>query len=178
MVMVMAFVGPGFGVTTARAASGDTPEAAMESAALTLVSPAFQHGRPIPVRFTADGENVSPELRLTGVPPEAASLALVMDDPDAPSGTWVHWVVWNIPAGVRVLEEGAVPPEAVEGVNSWGRRGYGGPSPPSGTHRYVFKVYALDRRLDLPETATKKDLEAAMQGHVLAGGRLVGTYSR
>ncbi len=144
----------------------------------SIRSPAFEHGRPIPVRFTDDGENVNPELHLVGAPPQTESLALVMDDPDAPMGTWVHWVVWGISPEDTVIPEGGLPAGAAEGLNSWGRSGYGGPSPPSGTHRYFFKAYALDTTLDLPSTVAKKELEAAMEGHVIARAQLMGTYSR
>jgi len=145
---------------------------------LSISSPAFENGRPIPPRFTADGIDVSPELRIDGLPEGTASLALIMDDPDAPMGTWVHWVVWNIPAGVAVIEEGSEPVGSVGGRNSWGRTGYGGPAPPSGTHRYFFKLYALDTTLELSPTADKATLEQAMEGHIGATAELMGTYTR
>jgi len=145
---------------------------------LSISSPAFENGRPIPPRFTADGIDVSPELRIDGLPVGTASLALIMDDPDAPMGTWVHWVVWNIPADTAAIEEGSEPGGSTGGRNSWGRTGYGGPAPPSGTHRYFFKLFALDNVLDLPPTADKAALEGAMEGHVLATAELMGTYTR
>ena len=145
---------------------------------LSISSPAFEHGRPIPPHFTADGDDVSPELAITGVPDGAASLALIMDDPDAPMGTWVHWVVWNIPTETAVIEEGSEPGGSTGGRNSWGRAGYGGPAPPSGTPRYFFKLFALDTVLDLPSTADKAALERAMEGHVVSAAELLGTYSR
>ena len=145
---------------------------------MRIESPAFGEGEPIPPRYTADGEDVSPPLRIEGVPEGTRTLALVVDDPDAPMGTWVHWVVWNVPADATAFPEGGVPEGAVEGVNSWGRRGWGGPSPPSGTHRYFFRLYALDTRLDLPPTADRRALEAAMRGHVLAEAVTMGRYTR
>ncbi len=146
--------------------------------ALSISSPAFEQGRPIPPQFTADGDDVSPELTITGVPDGAASLALIMDDPDAPMGTWVHWVVWNIPADTATIEEGSEPGSSTGGRNSWGRTGYGGPAPPSGTHRYFFKLFALDTVLDLSSTADKAALERAMEGQVVSAAELMGTYSR
>ena len=145
---------------------------------LSIDSPAFANGRPIPARHTADGADLSPELRIVNPPEGTASFALIMDDPDAPMGIWVHWVVWNIPAAVSVVPEGGVPAGAVEGRNSWGRTGYGGPAPPSGTHRYFFKLYALDRVLDLAADTDKTELLEAMEGCVLARTQLMGTYSR
>jgi Raf kinase inhibitor-like YbhB/YbcL family protein len=147
-------------------------------ATFRVTSPAFPQGQPIPARFTADGADISPELHLLDTPPGTASFALVMDDPDAPVGTWVHWVVWNLPAATAKIPEGSLPAGAVEGRTSWGRAGYGGPAPPSGTHRYFFKVYALDTILDLPSSTDAKGLERAVQGHVLARAELMGTYTR
>jgi Raf kinase inhibitor-like YbhB/YbcL family protein len=141
-------------------------------------SPTFTEGQPIPPRFTADGSDVSPELRIENPPSGVASFVLIMDDPDAPVGTWVHWVVWNLPATTEIIAEGSLPDGAVEGRNSWGRNSYGGPAPPSGTHRYFFKLYALDTALDLPKGTDKAGLERAMQGRVLAEAVLMGTYRR
>jgi Raf kinase inhibitor-like YbhB/YbcL family protein len=143
-----------------------------------VTSKAFADGQPIPARFTADGRDISPELILANPPQDTTSFALIMDDPDAPVGTWVHWVAWNLPADTRLIDEGSLPPKAVEGRNSWGRDCYGGPAPPSGTHRYFFKVYALDVELELPPSTDKAGLVAAMHDHVLAEAVLMGTYSR
>jgi Raf kinase inhibitor-like YbhB/YbcL family protein len=147
-------------------------------AQLTISSPAFANGQPIPERHTADGEDTSPELAISGTPEGTVSFALIMDDPDAPRGTWVHWVVWSIPSTAASLPEGGLPAGAVEGRNSWGRSGYRGPAPPSGTHRYFFKLYALDSDLDLPATTDKNGLLHAMEGRVLARAQVMGTYSR
>jgi len=161
-----------------------TPSApAAPAVSLSLTSPAFAHGQPIPARFTCDGEDVSPPLNWGEPPAGTRSFVLIMDDPDAPAGTWTHWVLFNLPAGARSLEE-AVPAletltsGARHGKNSWGKLGYGGPCPPAGTHRYFFRLYALDISLDLAPGAAKKDVQSAMQGHILAQGELMGTYAR
>jgi Raf kinase inhibitor-like YbhB/YbcL family protein len=145
---------------------------------LVITSPAFPTGATIPGRFTSDGEDTSPPLEIHGAPYGTASYALIVDDPDAPAGTWVHWLVWDIPADTTVIAEGSLPPGAIEGRNSWGNSAYGGPSPPSGTHRYVFTLYALDALVHLPPNADRRRLERAMDGHVLERARLVGLYSR
>jgi Raf kinase inhibitor-like YbhB/YbcL family protein len=150
---------------------------------MELKSPAFAHGAPIPPEHTCDGKDVSPPLSFAGTAPGTRSLALIADDPDAPLGTWVHWVAWNIPAGARSLP-GNLPKKDTlqdgtrQGINDFQRAGYGGPCPPSGTHRYFFRLYALDTTLDLPATTTRRDLDRAMRGHVLAQAELLGTYSR
>jgi Raf kinase inhibitor-like YbhB/YbcL family protein len=150
---------------------------------LELESAGFRNGQPIPARYTADGRDVSPELSWGGVPPETKSLALVCEDPDAPRGIWVHWVLYELPPGVAALPEGVPPRESLtgggtHGKNDFGKLGYGGPAPPSGTHRYFFRLYALDCSLPLPPGATRAELLRAMEGHVLARGELMGTYSR
>jgi Raf kinase inhibitor-like YbhB/YbcL family protein len=143
---------------------------------LRVKSSAFEHNGLIPRKYTCDGEDVNPPLTIEGIPEGTQSLALVVDDPDAPMGTWDHWVVWNIPPASKEIKENSVP--GVEGMNDFRRHSYGGPCPPGGTHRYFFKVYALDAKLNLNANSRKKDLEKAMQGHVLAKGELVGRYSR
>lgn len=145
---------------------------------LTITSTVFADGAAIPARYTCDGEDINPPLAFGSVPSGARSLALIVDDPDAPVGTWVHWVLWNIPPDVREIGEGSLPPGAKQGKNDFKRNSYGGPCPPSGTHRYYFKLYALDETLDLGTSTTKSALEKAMQGHILAQGRLMGTYRR
>jgi len=143
---------------------------------LSVKSPAFEHGKLIPKKYTCDGQDINPPLTIEGIPKEAKTLVLAVDDPDAPSGTWDHWIVWNIPASTSKIAENSVPGK--EGVNSWGHQGYMGPCPPGGTHRYFFKVYALDTELSLGAGSRKKDAEKAMQGHVLAKGELMGLYRR
>lgn len=149
-----------------------------------LTSSAFRDGEMIPATYSADGADHSPPLAWSGQPPATVSLALVCDDPDAPRGTWVHWVLFNLPGDTRGLPEhtppdGALPNGAQQGKNDFGKLGYGGPAPPRGKpHRYFFKLYALDASLKLPAGATKDQLLKAMQGHVLAETRLMGQYRR
>jgi Raf kinase inhibitor-like YbhB/YbcL family protein len=154
---------------------------------LTLTSPAFKDNERLPVKHTGEGEDVSPPLDWAGAPAGAKSFAVICDDPDAPLGTWDHWLIWNIPADRKGLPEGVAKTETVadlggarQGNNSWPKIGYWGPMPPKGhgNHHYIFRVYALDAVLDLPAGSKKKALEAAMKGHVLAEGKLVGLYSR
>ena len=150
---------------------------------MELKSSVFEAGGMIPKKYTCDGPDVSPPLSWSDVPVGTKSLALIADDPDAPMGTWVHWVAWNIPANARALEEDVpkrdtLPNGMKQGTTDFRRIGYGGPCPPSGTHRYLFKLYALDTTLNLPPGTTKKDLEKAMQGHVLAQTELMGKYAR
>jgi Raf kinase inhibitor-like YbhB/YbcL family protein len=144
---------------------------------MTITSPAFAEGEAIPVQFSCDGENYSPELIFEGIPEGTASLVFILDDPDASVGTWVHWVLFNLPSESTGLAEGSTG-VGVDGLNSWDRTGYGGPCPPGGTHRYVFKLYALDVVLDLEAGASTAALEAAMEGHILAQAELMGTYTR
>ncbi|MCK5391448.1 MAG: YbhB/YbcL family Raf kinase inhibitor-like protein [Deltaproteobacteria bacterium] len=144
---------------------------------MKITSPAFQHTKEIPSEYTCDGSDVSPELNIEGVSENAKSLVLINDDPDAPGRTWDHWIVFNIPAHVTKIEKGKEP-EGVAGTNGWGRTGYGGPCPPSGTHRYFFKLYALDTDLELEEGSTKEDIEAVMAGHIIESAQLIGTYER
>jgi len=149
--------------------------------ALELTSPAFANGEAIPADFSCDGRDVSPALTWSEPPAGKESFALIMDDPDTPMGTWVHWVVYNIPASTRELEENmpAIPELSngiMQGYTSAGTTGYHGPCPPSGTHHYFFKLYALDAMLSLSTKADKKDLLSAMEGHILANGELMGTF--
>jgi Raf kinase inhibitor-like YbhB/YbcL family protein len=149
-----------------------------------LTSSAFRDGQMIPATYSADGADHSPPLAWSGQPPATVSLALICDDPDAPRGTWVHWVLFNLPGDTGGLAEhtrpdGTLPNGAHQGKNDFGKLGYGGPAPPGGKpHRYFFKLYALDAKLKLPAGATKDQLLKAMQGHVLAEARLMGQYQR
>ena len=142
---------------------------------LTIISPAFESNKSIPSKYTCDGNDVNPPLNIKGIPEETKSLVFIVDDPDAPMGTWDHWIVWNIPP-TNKIEENSVP--GTEGLNDFRKHSYGGPCPPSGTHRYFFKVYALDTKLNLDPNSRKKDVEKAMKNHILAKGELVGLYSR
>lgn len=152
--------------------------------AMTVTSTAFSQGSPIPVAFTGQGTDVSPDLAWSGSPAATKSYVLICEDPDAPGGTWVHWTMWNIPASTSGLPSG-VPRNAhlndgsVQGITSFGGHGYGGPLPPKGpAHHYYFRVYALDTQLDLDASASREQLGAAMRGHVLSQGELMGTYRR
>ncbi len=142
---------------------------------LHLTSAAFGDKGNIPSEYTCDGTDVNPPLEIGAIPLEARSLALIFEDPDAPSGTWLHWLVWNIPI-LQHIYENDIPGE--QGLNDFGRNDYGGPCPPSGTHKYIFKVYALDDLIHLPEGSTRSRVEEAMQGHILAYGELAGVYKR
>lgn len=145
---------------------------------MKLTSSAFEYGKEIPRKYTCQGEDVNPPLEISNVPQNAKSLALIMDDPDAPIGTFVHWVVWNIDPKTTKIEENSLPIGASEGMTDFRRRGYGGPCPPKGVHRYFFKLYALSEKLDLPPNTTKKDLEKAMEGKIIAQAELMGTYQK
>ncbi len=146
-------------------------------AGIKTTSSAFAQGGNIPAKFTCDGSNTNPPLQFANIPPEAKTLALIVDDPDAPGGLFTHWLVWNIDPKTTSIPEGAAP-KGRQGTNDFGKTGYGGPCPPSGTHRYVFKIFALDRELDLPAGAKRPRLDAAMRGHILAQGELMGRYAK
>jgi Raf kinase inhibitor-like YbhB/YbcL family protein len=146
-------------------------------AKMKITSSAFQQGGNIPSKFSCDGANSNPPLQISDVPPGAKSLALIVDDPDAPSGLFTHWTVWNISPQMSTIAEGSTP-KGVQGTSDFGKPGYGGPCPPSGTHRYYFKIFALDRELDLRSGAKRSQLDAAMKGHVVGQGELMGRYSR
>jgi Raf kinase inhibitor-like YbhB/YbcL family protein len=147
------------------------------ASSISITSPAFQAGGDIPAKFTCNGTNVSPGLQISGVPNEAKSLVLIVDDPDAPRGLFTHWIVWNIDPKTTRVAENSAPAGGVQGTNDFGKRNYGGPCPPSGTHRYFFKIFALDTKLDLKPSAHRPELDAAMRGHLLAQGELMARYS-
>jgi phosphatidylethanolamine-binding protein (PEBP) family uncharacterized protein len=187
-------------LTSCAAPTATKPQPEMEGRTISgmeLTSPAFLDGTPIPAQYTCDGEDRSPPLRIAGAPEGTRSFALISDDPDAPMGTlrpgssrrsasygrqagqaWVHWILWNIPPETTETAESAVPAGAMAGINGWGRTGYGGPCPPLGTHRYFFRLYALDTALSFAAPPDKRALEEAMEGHVLAEAVLIGTYKR
>ncbi len=160
-----------------------SPAFSQGGGALEITSPAFGNNRRIPQKYTCDGSDISPPLTFPGIPEGTRSLALVCDDHDAPVGAWVHWVLFNIPPETTGLPEGVssartLPDGSVGGGNSWGKTGYGGPCPPKGTHRYVFRLYALDDMLDLPPDSSKQAVLAAMKGRILGEARLTGRYSK
>ncbi len=144
----------------------------------SISSPAFGENAHMPGKYTCDGKNISPPLLIEGAPSNAKSMALIVDDPDAPAGTWVHWVLWNVPSDAKEIKEDSVPPRAEQGLNDFRERKYGGPCPPRGTHRYFFKLYALDTVLSLRADSTKADLERAMKGHIIAHCQTIGLYQR
>ena len=145
---------------------------------LKVFSSSFENGGTIPAKFTCDGENISPDVSWEGVPEETKSLALICDDPDAPSGDFVHWVVFNVPVDIKGVDEGMEIDGAKLGITDYGRPGYKGPCPPSGFHHYHFKVYALNEMLDAESNIDKYELLKEMEGHILAKGELVGLYKR
>jgi len=151
---------------------------AKDMGTLKLSSSAFKHNDSIPSKYTCDGADVNPPLVIENAPLGAKSLVLIVDDPDAPAGNWVHWVVWNIAPTTNEIKENTVPSGALQGINDFRRHDYGGPCPPSGTHRYFFKLYALDMMLSLGPKANKAELERAMKGHIVAQGELIGLYMR
>lgn len=142
---------------------------------MKLTTPEFKHNEMIPTKFTCDGEDINPALTIEDVPQEAKTLTLIVDDPDAPIGTWVHWVVYDIPITSQI-KENTIPGK--QGMNDFRKKDYGGPCPPYGTHRYFFKIYALDQELNLGEGLSKQDVEKAMQGHIVAQAELIGLYKR
>ncbi|MGD9895852.1 MAG: YbhB/YbcL family Raf kinase inhibitor-like protein [Candidatus Methylacidiphilaceae bacterium] len=144
---------------------------------MKITSPAFSDGRPLPRECGYHHANRNPELLFSDVPASVRSLALIMDDPDAPRGTFVHWIVWNLPHDTAKLQSGELPPTARTGRNQFGHDRYDGPAPPSGTHRYFFRVFALDSPLHLPAGADRKALEKAMEGHILDEAALMGTFA-
>jgi Raf kinase inhibitor-like YbhB/YbcL family protein len=157
----------------------DKAEIPMEK--IKLTSAAFKSNEKIPAKYTCDGDSITgginPPLEIGNIDESAKSLVLIMDDPDAPAGTWDHWIIFNIQPATNNIQEGEEP-QGIAGNNSWGRAGYGGPCPPSGTHRYFFKLFSLDTELELAEGASKKEIESAMEGHILQKAELVGLYER
>ncbi len=143
-----------------------------------ISSPAFENGRKIPKKYTCDGANVNPPLKIENTPSNTKSLALVLDDIDAPRGSYVHWIAWNMDPGLKEIKENSVPEGGVQGVNDFKKRNYGGPCPPGRAHKYVFRIYALDTLLNLNPNGTKKDLEKAMEGHIISRAQLTALYKR
>jgi len=149
-----------------------------ESRIIIVSSSAFIEGTLIPSKYTCEGVDMNPPISLADVPPEAKSLVLILDDPDAPMGTWSHWLMWNIDPKMVEIKEGEIPLNSVTGTNDFGKTRYNGPCPPSGVHRYFFRVYALDEKMELKAETKRTDLDKAMQGHIIAQGVLTGKYSR
>lgn len=157
----------------------DQSEEVTTMATLKMTSPVFPHNGRIPDMYTCTGDDMNPPLAIEGMPQQAKSVVLIMDDPDAPVGTWDHWIVYNIRPETTAIAEDSVPEGAVQGMNSWGRADYGGPCPPSGSHRYFFRLYALDiPGLSFVTAPPKKQIGSAMNGHILAQAELIGLYSK
>lgn len=150
-------------------------EKAVDYKRLDISSAVFKEGQLIPSKYTCDGANVNPSLEIKNIPVETKCLTVIVEDPDAPAGTWVHWVVWNIPVTHHIKENSV---QGIEGINDFQKHQYRGPCPPSGTHHYYFKIYALDTLLELPVTTKKTQLEKAMSEHIIAFGELIGLYKR
>ena len=149
----------------------------MDDSGFQIASPAFANNQAIPAKYTCKGENINPLLRISGVPAGARSLALIMHDPDAPNGNWVHWTLWNVSPTATEIVENSVPQGAREGLTSFGKPSYGGPCPPVGNHRYYFDLYALETEIDLPATSTDQELKKAFKGKTIALAQLMGTFS-
>ena len=158
------------------AASAFAEDGKVENMSMKITSPAFKNNSYMPSKYTCDGEDINPPLNIENIPVGTKSLALIVDDPDAPMKTWVHWVVYDIPPSTSIINENTIP--GTQGKNDSNPRNYGGPCPPSGTHRYYFKLYALDRVLGLGEGVDKKGIEKAMSGHIIADAELIGLYKR
>src|SRR2546423_8256086 len=183
LLTLVAAVGCTFQQRVRHETLSSTPTPQTTGGSIKLTSTAFKDGEPMPRQYTCDGVNVSPPLEWSGVPKSAKVIAIIADDPDAPSGTWVHWVLYNLPAENIGMVENLPATENLkaggfQGKNDFEKIGYGGPCPPSGTHRYFFKIYALDSELPLKASATKADVEKAISGHVLAQDQLMGTFRR
>lgn len=174
IILISFFIILGFGVIrkTREIDLGKFEEGNMK---LTSV---FVHNENIPSKYTCDGEDAAPELVISEIPANAKSLVLIVDDPDAPMGTWVHWVLYNIPINAAKIDAKNLPQDTKQGMTDFGRIGWGGPCPPSGTHRYFFKLYAIDKTLDLPEGATKKQVEDEIKNNIIEKTELVGQYKR
>lgn len=145
---------------------------------MKIESPAFKNEERIPTKYTCDGRNINPPLNFSEVPSQAKSLALIVDDPDSPTGNFTHWIIWNIAVNKKGFEEDYMAGDEVEGTNDFGDIGYGGPCPGSGTHRYFFRLYALDTKLELPATTTKEELEEEIEEHIVDEVDLIGLYNR
>lgn len=145
---------------------------------LRIVCPQFDNNGSIPLTYTCDGANINPELKFSDIPDGTKELVLIIEDPDAPTGLWIHWMVWNINSRINIIPENSFPKDAIQGTNSFGENKYSGPCPPFGEHRYFFKLYALNTNLLLDLSATKEQLEKAMEGHIIEKAELMGLYAR
>ena len=158
--------------------SSSMSQEATQKGGFKISTSAFENNGHIPPKYTCDGANVNPYLKIENVPSNTKSLALVFDDIDVPRGTYVHWILWNIHPNIKEIKENSIPEGAVQGMNGFKKQNYGGPCPPGRAHKYVFSIYALDTLLDLNHNSTKTDLEKAMEGHILSRAQLKGVYKR
>ena len=177
LVVAFALLFSGCVQKTDETVDGNVKGETMKNTTFRITSPAYAEGKEYPEKYTCDGQEINPPLELTGIPNGTKTLALVFDDPDAPGGTYDHWIMWNIPIVSRI-EENSIPSGATQGKNSEGTNKYAGPCPPSGTHRYIYHAYALDTELSLSEKSGKADLEKAIKSHVLESATLTGLYSK
>ena len=178
-IIIFIFAVLGFGVYFfTKSPKDDLQSYQLKTTTMKISSPAFENNKFIPADYTCDGKGLNPPLVISEIPAKTESLILIVDDPDAPGGTWVHWTVWNINPETKEISSPSVLAGATEGLTSIGKSGYRGPCPPSGTHRYFFKLYALDTKLNLPADTPKSGLLEAMANHILAEAELVGLYSR
>lgn len=145
---------------------------------MKILSPAFTHNSKIPEKYTCDGENVNPPLEIKEIPEGTQSMVLIVEDPDAPMGRFLHWLVFNIPPHISFIEENSIPEGAIQGMNDFGKENYGGPCPPFGAHRYFFKIFSLDKKLDLRPGARLNEVEREMENHILGQAQLIGVYQR
>ncbi len=145
---------------------------------MKIKSSSFENNNSIPSKYTCDGEDINPPLEFSDIPDRCQGIALIMEDPDAPGGSWIHWLVWNVSPSSFYVKENSVPEGATQGVNSFGNNNYGGPCPPSGTHHYCFKAYALDQKINLDSGADKQDVQDQMEGHIIEEAELIGIYHR
>lgn len=174
LILILVFLGVGAIIFPKK----KVVEERVKISGMRITSGAFENNQFIPVKYTCDGGDLSPPLVIGEVPPEAKSLVLIVDDPDAPAGTFVHWTVWNIDSKTTEIAEGTVPQGATQGLTDFGRVGWGGPCPPSGVHRYAFRLYAIETKISLPSSAKREDLDRAIERHILAQTALVGLYGR
>lgn len=172
LILIILFLGLSFMLKSRETNRGYVKEGNMK------ITSVFEHNGNIPSKYTCDGQNAAPELIISEVPSNAKSLVLIVDDPDAPMGTWVHWLLYNIPVNTTKIDALNLPPVAKQGTTDFETIGWGGPCPPSGTHRYFFKLYAIDKELDLPQGVTKPQLEKEIKDHILEKAELIGLYKR
>lgn len=178
IILILILGGAVFFFGQKKPAEKEVPSESELPKVMKISSPVFENNSQIPQKYTCDGQDINPPLEIRDIPEGTQSLVLIVDDPDAPMGTFLHWLVWNISPETVKIEENSIPEGAIRGRNDFGKENYGGPCPPFGTHRYFFKVYALDKKLDLVAGSKLKEIEEAMKGHILDQAELLGLYQR